>query len=165
MLDENEIKCIHWDSNIRNRLIGRGTPYPTIQILVKYIVSIQNQKKKKKKIYEAYCENVPNTWLEHSGTARGIEELGYKTYMEILQNKLDDAIFSLNRFRNVSLQIPSLCGQVNCILDYIMHGTRWIITEIRTNTIAQRMNKENCIAYVNEANKLIGGIKLRYNYE
>ena len=163
MLDENEIKWIHWDSNIQNHLIGRGTPYPTIRILVEYIVSIQNQIKEAKRIYEAHCEDIPNVWLEHSGTARGIEELGYKTYMESLKNKHEDAILSLNRFRIVSSQIPNLCGQVNCILDYIIHGTRWIDIEIRTNTIAQRMNKENCIAYVNEANKLIGGI--RYHYE
>ena len=104
-----------------------------------------------------------STYLEHLGTARGIEVLRYKTYMESLQSKLDDAIISLNRFRNVSSQIPNLCGQVNCILDYIIHGVKWIDREIRTNTIAQRMNKENCIAYVNEANKLIGGIK--YHYE
>lgn len=163
MLDENEIKWIHWDSRIQNRLIGRGTPYPTIRILVEYIVSIQNQIKEAKRIYEVYCENMPSIYLEHSGTARGIEALGYKTYMESLQSKLDDAILSLNKFRTVSSQIPNLCGQVNCILDYIIHGTRWINIEIRTNTIAQRMNKENCIAYVNEANKLIGGIK--YHYE
>ena len=162
MLDENEIKCIHWDSHIQNRLIGRGTPYPTIRILVEYIASIQNQIKEAKRIYEAHCEDIPNVWLEHSGTARGIEELGYKTYMESLKNKHEDAILSLNRFRTVSSQIPNLCGQVNCILDYIIHGVRWIDVEIRTNTIAQRMNKENCIAYVNEANKLIG---IRYHYE
>ena len=163
MLDENEIKCINWDSHIQKRLIGRGTPYPAIRILVEYIVSIQNQMKEAKRIYEAKCENIPNVWLEHLGTARGIEALGYKTYMESLQSKLDDAILSLNRFRNVSSQIPNLCGQVNCILDYIIHGAKWINVEIRTNTIAQRMDKENCIAYVNEANKLIGGI--RYHYE
>lgn len=164
MLDENEIKWIHWDSRIQNRLIGRGTPYPTIRILVEYIVSIQNQIKETKRIYEVYCENMPSTYLEHSGTARGIEALGYKTYMESLQSKLDDAILSLNKFRTVSSQIPKLCGQVNCILDYIIHGVRWIDIEIRTNTIAQRMNKENCIAYVNEANKLLGR-GIRYHYE
>ena len=163
MLGENEITWIHWDSCIKNHLIGRGTPYPTIRILVEYIVSIQNQIKEAKRIYEAYCNNIPNVWLEHSGTARGIEELGYKTYMESLKNKHEDAILSLNRFRTVSSQIPNLCGQVNCILDYIIHGAKWINIEIRTNTIAQRMNKENCIAYVNEANKLIGGI--RYHYD
>ena len=164
MLDENEIKWIHWDSRIKNRLIGRGTPYPTIRILVEYIASIQNQIKEAKRIYEVYCENMPSTYLEHSCTARGIEALGYKTYMESLQSKLDDAIILLNRFRNVSSQIPNLCGQVNCILDYIIHGVRWIDIEIRTNTIAQRMNKENCIAYVNEANKLLGR-SIRYHYE
>lgn len=156
MLDENEIKWIHWDNRIKNCLIGRGTPYPTIQILVEYIASIQNQIKEAKRIYGAYCENISDTWLEHSGTTRGIETLGYKTYMESLQSKLDNAILSLNKFRTVSSQIPNLCGQVNCILDYIIHGARWIDIEIRTNTIAQRMNKENCIAYVNEAEKLIG---------
>ena len=164
MLDENEITWIHWDSSIKNHLIGRGTPYPTIRILVEYIVSIQNQIKEAKRIYEAYCNNIPNVWLEHSGTARGIEELGYKTYMEGLKNKHEDAILSLNRFRTVSSQIPNLCGQVNCILDYIMHGVRWVDVEIRTNTIAQRMNKDNCIAYVNEANKLLGR-GIRYHYE
>lgn len=164
MLDENEIKWIHWDSRIQSRLIGRGTPYLTIRILVEYIASIQNQIKEAKRIYEAYCENIPNTWLEHSGTARGIETLGYKTYMESLQSKHEDAILSLNKFRNVSSQIPNLCGQVNCILDYIIHGVRWVDIEIRTNTIAQRMNKENCIAYVNEANKLLGR-GIRYHYE
>lgn len=163
MLDKNEIKWIHWDSRIQNRLIGRGKPYTTIRILVEYIVYIQNQIKEAKRIYEGYCENVPNVWLEHSGTVRGIEELGYKTYIEIQQFKLDEAIANLNRFRNISDQIPELGGQVNCILDYIIHGARWINIEIRTNTIAQRMNKENCIAYVNEANKLIGGI--RYHYD
>ena len=164
MLGENEITWIHWDSCIKNHLIGRGTPYPTIRILVEYIVSIQNQIKEAKRIYEAYCNNIPNVWLEHSGTARGIEELGYKTYMEGLKNKHEDAILSLNRFRTVSSQIPNLCGQVNCILDYIMHGVRWVDVEIRTNTIAQRMNKDNCIAYVNEANKLLGR-GIRYHYE
>lgn len=163
MLDENEIKWIHWDSHIQSRLIGRGKPYTTIRILVEYIVSIQNQIKEAKRIYGAYCENIPNVWLEHSGTARGIEELGYKTYIEIQQFKLDEAYYSLNKFRNISDQIPGLGGQVNCILDYIIHGVRWIDIEIRTNTIAQRMNKENCIAYVNEANKLIGGIKYHYD--
>lgn len=164
MLGENEITWIHWDSCIKNHLIGRGTPYPTIRILVEYIVSIQNQIKEAKRIYEAYCNNIPNVWLEHSGTARGIEELGYKTYMEGLKNKHEDAILSLNRFRTVSSQIPNLCGQVNCILDYIIHGVRWVDVEIRTNTIAQRMNKDNCIAYVNEANKLLGR-GIRYHYE
>jgi hypothetical protein len=164
MLDENEITWIHWDNSIQNRLIGRGTPYPTIRILVEYIVSIQNQIKEAKRIYEAHCEDIPNVWLEHSGTARGIEELGYKTYMESLKTKHEDAILSLNRFRTVSSQIPNLCGQVNCILDYIIHGVRWVDTEIRTNTIAQRMNKDNCIAYVNEANKLLGR-GIRYHYE
>jgi hypothetical protein len=162
MLDENEIKWIHWDNNIKKYLIGRSTPYPTIRMLVEYIVSIQNQIKEAKRIHEVHCENVPNTWLEHLGTARGIETLGYKTYIESLLYKLDDAIMSLNRFRNVSSQIPNLCGQVNCILDYIMHGIKWIDIEIRTNTITQRMNKENCIAYVNEAYKLIGR---KYHYE
>jgi len=164
MLDENEIKWIHWDSRIKNRLIGRDTPYPTIRILVENIAYIQNQIKEAKRILEVYCENMPSTYLEHSGTARGIEALGYKTYMESLQSKLDDAILSLNKFRTVSSQIPNLCGQVNCILDYIIHGVRWIDIEIRTNTIAQRMNKENCIAYVNEANKLLGR-GIRYHYE
>ena len=164
MLGENEITWIHWDSCIKNHLIGRGTPYPTIRMLVEYIVSIQNQIKEAKRIYEAYCNNIPNVWLEHSGTARGIEELGYKTYMEGLKNKHEDAILSLNRFRTVSSQIPNLCGQVNCILDYIIHGVRWVDVEIRTNTIAQRMNKDNCIAYVNEANKLLGR-GIRYHYE
>lgn len=158
MLDE-----IYWDLNIKSRLIGRGKPYTTIRLFVENIVSIQNQIKEAKRIYEAYCENVPNVWLEHSGTLRGIEELGYKTYMSILQNKLEEAISALNNFKNISGQIPILGGQVNCILDYIIHGVRWINIEIQTNTIAQRMNKENCIAYVNEANKLIGGIKYHYD--
>ena len=164
MLDENEIKWIHWDSHIQNRLIGRGTPYPTIRILVEYIVSIQNQIKETKRIYEVYCENMPSTYLEHSCTARGIEALGYKTYMESLQSKLDDAISNLNKFRNVSDQIPELGGQVNCIIDYILHGAKWVYMEIKSNTIAERMNKENCIAYVNEANKLLGR-GIRYHYE
>ena len=43
MLDENEIKWIHWDSHIQSRLIGRGKPYPTIRILVEYIVVLQNK--------------------------------------------------------------------------------------------------------------------------
>ena len=163
-MEEHEIEWIHWDSSIQSRLIGRGTPYPTIRILVEYIVSIQNQIKEAKRIYKVYYENMPTTYLEHSGTARGIEALGYKTYMESLQSKLDDAIFSLNKFRTVSSQIPNLCGQVNCILDYLIHGAKWVHTEIRTNTIAQRMNKENCFAYVNEANKLIGGV-INYCYE
>lgn len=156
MLDENEIKWIHWDSHIQNRLIGRGKPYLTIRILVEDIVVLQNKIREAKNIFGLYGDNVPDTWLEHNGTARGIEELGYKTYVEIQQFKLDEAIANLNKFRNISDQIPGLGGQVNCILDYIIHGVRWIDIEIRTNTIAQRMNKENCIAYVNEAKKLIG---------
>ena len=164
MIDLNEYTPINWDMNVKSRLIGRGKPYPTIRILVEEIVYIQHQIKETKRIYEVYCENMPSTYLEHSGTARGIEALGYKTYMESLQSKLDDAILSLNKFRTVSSQIPNLCGQVNCILDYIIHGVRWIDIEIRTNTIAQRMNKENCIAYVNEANKLLGR-GIRYHYE
>ena len=140
MLYENEIKWIHWDSRIHNRLIGRGFPYSVIRILVEHIASIQNQIKEAKRIYETYYKNIPNALLEHFGTARGIETLGYKTYMESLQSKLDVAIVSLNKFRTVSSQIPNLCGQVNCILDYIIHGARWINIEIRTNTIAQRMD-------------------------
>ena len=159
MLDENEIKCIHWDSHIQNRLIGRGTPYPTIRILVEEIIYIQNQIKEIKRLYESDKTDI---LIKQNVSTIGIEELGYKTNLLILQNKLDEAYYSLNRFRNVSNQIPGLCGQVNCILDYIIHGVRWIDVEIRTNTIAQRMNKENCIAYVNEANKLIG---IRYHYE
>ena len=156
MLDENEIKWIHWDSHIQSRLIGRGKPYPTIRILVEYIVVLQNKIREAKNIFGLYGDNVPNTWLEHNGTARGIEELGYKTYIEIQQFKLDEAISNLNRFRNVSDQIPELGGQVNCIIDYILHGAKWVYMEIKSNTIAERMNKENCIAYVNEAEKLIG---------
>ena len=106
--------------------------------------------------HSSYCARVPSTYLEHSGTARGIEAFGYKTYMESLQSKLDESYYALNKFRNVSSQIPGLCGQVNCILDYIMNGTRWVVTEIRTNTIATRMNKENCGSYIKEAEKLIG---------
>ena len=163
-MEEHEIEWIHWDSSIQSRLIGRGTPYPTIRILVEYIVSIQNQIKEAKETYEKYGRPGFEVWLEKSGTTKGIEELGYKIYMEGLKSKHEDAIFSLNKFRTVSSQIPNLCGQVNCILDYLIHGAKWVHTEIRTNTIAQRMNKENCFAYVNEANKLIGGV-INYCYE
>ena len=156
MLDENEIKWIHWDSHIQSRLIGRGKPYPTIRILVEYIVVLQNKIREAKNIFGLYGDNVPDTWLEHNGTARGIEELGYKTYIEIQQFKLDEAISNLNRFRNVSDQIPGLGGQVNCILDYIIHGAKWVYMEIKSNTIAERMNKENCIAYIKESEKLLG---------
>ena len=38
----------------------------------------------------------------------------------------------------------------------ILNGQKWVITEIRTNTIETRMNKENCISYIKEAEKLIG---------
>lgn len=155
-MKEYDVKSIHWDSNIQSRLIGRGKPYPTIRILVEYIVILQNRIREAKRIHETYCEHVPNVWLEHNGTARGIEELGYKTYIEIQQFKLDEAISNLNRFRNVSDQIPELGGQVNCIIDYILYGAKWVYMEIKSNTIAERMNKENCIAYVNEAEKLIG---------
>lgn len=161
MLDENEIKCIHWDSHIQNRLIGRGKPYLTIQMLVKEIVYIQNQIKELKRLYESDKIDI---LIKQNVSTRGIEELGYKTNLLLLQNKLDEAYYSLNKFRNVSSQIPNLCGQVNCILDYIIHGARWIYIEIKTNTIASRMNKENCIAYVNEANKLLGR-GIRYHYE
>ena len=165
MLDNDEIVWIHWDSSIQKRLIGRGTPYPAIRMLIEYIVSIQRQIKEANQIYDKYKdEHISIAWLDNSQTARGIEELGYKSYISILKTKHKDALLSLNRFRNVSDQIPQLCGQVNCILDYIMHGARWVWTEIRCNEIANRMDKENCIAYVNEANKLIGGC-IRYNYE
>ena len=87
MLDENEIKWIHWDSHIQNRLIGHGKPYLTIRILVEDIIVLQNKIREAKNIFGLYGDNVPDTWLEHNGTARGIEELGYKTYVEIQQFK------------------------------------------------------------------------------
>ena len=153
MIDLNEYTPIHWDMNVKLRLTGRGKPYPTIIMLVEEIVSIKYKIKEAKQLYDS---DKVNLLVERNHTARGIEELGYNTFVTILKNKLDEAYYALNRFRNVSNQIPGLGGQVNCILDYIIHGVRWIDIEIRTNTIAQRMNKENCISYIKEARKLIG---------
>ena len=92
--------------------------------------------------------------INHNATARGIEEFGYKTYMTILQNKLDEAEYNLNKFKTIAEQIPEFGGEINCILDYIIHGTKWVCTEIITHTIDKRMDRENCIAYVKEAEKL-----------
>jgi hypothetical protein len=153
MIDLNEYKPILWDIRVKSRLIGLGKPYPTIRILVEEIVHIQCKIKEAKQLYES---DKVKLLVERNYTARGIEELGYNTFVTILKNKLDEAYYALNKFRNVSSQIPGFGGQVNCILDYIMNGTRWVITEIRTNTIATRMDEENCISYIKEAEKLIG---------
>ena len=64
-----------------------------------------------------------------------IEEYGYKGYMAILQSKLDEALFDLNKFKTISSEIPDWGGKVNCVLDYIMHGQRWLCNEIRSRTI------------------------------
>ena len=153
MIDLNEYTPINWDMNVKSRLIGRGKPYPTIRILVEDIVHIQCKIKEAKQLYES---DKVNLLVERNYTARVIEELGYNTFVTILKNKLDEAYYALNRFRNVSSQIPGFGGQVNCILDYILNGQKWVITEIRTNTIETRMDKENCISYIKEAEKLIG---------
>ena len=153
MIDLNEYTPINWDTNVKSRLIGRGKPYPTIRILVEEIVYIQNQMKDLRRFYEFDKKNM---LVQRNVSVHDIDDLGYKTNLSLLQNKLDVAYYALNKFRNVSSQIPGLCGQVNCILDYIMNGTKWVVTEIRSNTITTRMDKENCISYIKEAEKLIG---------
>ena len=153
MIDLKEYTPIHWDMNVKSRLIGRGKPYPTIRMLVEDINYIQHKMKELRRLYESDKIDI---LVQRNISARGIEELGYKTNLTLLQNKLDEAYYALNKFRNVSSQIPGLGGQVNCILDYIMNGTTWVIREIQSNTIATRMDEENCNSYINEAEKIIG---------
>ena len=153
MIDLSEYTPIYWDIRVKSRLSGRGKPYSTILILVEEIAYIQSQMKELRRLYESDKTDI---LIQRNVSGHGIEELGYKTNLSLLQNKLDEAYYALNKFRNISSQIPGLCGQVNCILDYIMNGTRWVVIEIRSNTIATRMNEENCISYIKEAEKLIG---------
>lgn len=153
MINLSEYSPLYFDIHVKERLMGRGKPYSTILILVEDIVHIKNQMKELRRLYESDKTDI---LIQRNVSGRGIEELGYKTNLSLLQNKLDESYYALNKFRNVSNQIPWLCGQVNCILDYIMKGPWWIATEIRTNTIATRMNEENCISYIKEAEKLIG---------
>ena len=57
------------------------------------------QLKEAKRLYEAHYENIPNVWLEHSGTARGIEELGYKEWDEATKTRVQnwiDVVLSCN---------------------------------------------------------------------
>lgn len=149
-----EIRWINNYDNVRNRLIGRnGKGYLTLRLLIENIVSIQNDIKEANRLYESEKTKI---LINHNATARGIEELGYKTYMTILQNKHDEAMFALNRFMKVSIQIPQFGGEISCLLDYILNGIKWVCTEIQSHTIETRLSKENCIAYVKEAEKLIG---------
>ena len=83
--------------------------------------------------------------------------------MTILQNKHDEAIFALNRFKITFAQIPQFGGEMSCLLDYILNGIKWVCNEILSHTIEIRLSEENCISYVKEAEKLIGR-KFNYKY-
>ena len=154
-----EIKWINNYDSIRNRLLGRaGKGYLTLRLLIENIVEIQSQMKEAQRLYDSDKVKI---LIDRNCTARGIEELGYKTYMTILQNKHDEAIFALNRFKITFSQIPQFGGEMSCLLDYILNGVKWVCNEILSHTIETRLSEENCISYVKEAEKLIGR---KFNY-
>lgn len=143
---------LHWDERVKHKLIGRGGKYyMAIRILFDRIMEIQHEMKIVDKTYRLELENI-----DYNVTTPKIEEYGYKGYMAILQSKLDEALFDLNKFKTISSEIPDWGGKVNCVLDYIMHGQRWLCNEIRSRTICNRMNERNCIAYIKEAERLTG---------
>lgn len=146
-----ELTELHWDENIKNKLIGRRAKYyMTIRLLVGRIVDLQDSLYRLNRRLEI-CKQTMNT-----NKYEDCIEFEYKNERNILEYKLEEAYLDFDKFRKVSLEIPNWGGQVACVLDYIMHGMKWIMFEIRSRTIYERMSEQNAIAYIKEAEKLFG---------
>ena len=138
---------------VRNRcLLGRNEKgYLTLQILMENILRIQNEIKTLNQEY-----NNTEPYIKCGHTTQGIENISYKRQMTTLEDRLDYAISSLNRFINTFKQIPYIGGRIFCIIDYLIHGARWVYVEIESNTIENRLDKTNCLSYIEVAEKLTG---------
>lgn len=139
-----------WKDVCNKCLIGRNEKgYLTLRILMDNILEIHNEIK----ILNQEYNNI-EIYIKNEHTTRGIENISYKRQMTILEDRLDYAVSSLNKFINTFKQIPYIGGRILCIIDYLIHGIQWVCIEIESNTIENRLDKTNCISYIEEAEKL-----------
>lgn len=150
----NNLTLSRWRDVYNKCLLGRNEKgYLTLRLLIDNIIYIQNDIKDLKYAYES---EKTYSLIEHNYTTKGIEDINYKNHLLTLEFKLDNAISSLNKFTNTFEQIPYTGGKIICIIDYLIHGIRWICVEIESNTIKTRLDITNCISYIKEAEKLTG---------